>query len=332
MNEHYSTGLRTGDGTGKSALYRRLGQSGLLVSAVSLRLSCDQGINEPQPSQQLALVERALDQGVNHFDLMMPPNRLHNHLNLHQSVLSALYEHREDVVVSAQVGFHPLGRLAGFGSSKHITSALDGILRQTGLEYLDILYLNRYDRITPMRETVKAMTTAVDRGKTLYVGLSDYAPASALRIAKALSELGNPAIACQAPFSLLNPWAQDALTPIMEKQGASLVAETSLPKHLISYATADCRGGSVHDAVQLNGRRREAMKQLEGIAVRRGQSLISLAVSWVLRDWRVASSLLPISSVALFDESLTAMSHLDFTADELSAIDSCREQIDTIFD
>lgn len=331
MHEYESASFSTENDSGAQILCRRLGHSGLFVSAVSLSLNCGSGIDGPQPSKQLAIVERALELGVNHFDLTVPPNDVHKKSQLVQKdVLSALYERRDDIVLSSQVGFHPRGRMAGFGSRKHITSALDQILRQTGLEYLDILYINRYDRTTPMRETVEAMTAAFDRGKALYVGLSDYAPASALRVAQALNAAGTPAIAFRAPFSFLNPWAQEALMPIMNDQGSSLVAETSLPQRLISYVTTACRDRAGGETARLRTVQREAMKRLESIAVRRGQSLSSLAISWVLRDWRVSSSLMPISSIALLEEVTTSVNYLNFTADELSAIDSCREQIDAI--
>lgn len=260
------------------------------------------------PPAQEALVERALMLGINLFDLTFPPAARTGGAS-QVTIPESLRHLRDDMVLSTQAGFHPRGGLAGFGSRKSVLSSLNSILRRTGLDYIDILWMNRFDRMTPMEETMGALSSLVRQDKVLYVGLAGYAPAPARRAAELLRELGTPAIACLAPFSLINPWVEDGLLDTLDEQGISLLADSLLSNFLVE-------GTTWRDS-----------ETLSEIAAARGQTPASLSLSWVLRDRRVASALIKVASGAQLEESCMAADHMRFTPAEIDAVNACRARL-----
>ncbi|WP_324289668.1 aldo/keto reductase [Streptomyces sp. H27-G5] len=225
-----------------------------------------------------------------------------------RQILIPVQAWRNEVVISTRVGLgtHPMASL-GFGSRKHLLSSLDRFLHQTGLDYLDILYAHRYDRRTPMDETVGALVSAVQQGKVLYVGLSDYAPSALGHANRLLHERGVPAIAYQTSYSLLDQWADSDLLSTLSHLGIGVIACAPLGHAALTP------GRPVADSASLNA--------LAQIATARGQTLPQLALSWVLRNPIVTSALLSTTCPQHLIENISALDRTDFTPKELATLE-----------
>lgn len=300
-------------------VYRRCGFSGLHVSAIAVGLPC--GTNGTgQYGSHRALVQRALDHGITHFDL--PASWAGSDGTSSkplQGVLAVLRQHRDDVVLAAHIGFGTRRkRSVGFGSRKDLLSSLNAVLRGLSLDYVDILYSDRYDPNTPLEETMEALASAVRQGKALYAGLAGYAPAMARRAVEILYELGNPPIVCQAPFSVLNPWVEDALLDILDSYRVSFVADNPLASGTLdTEIPSSGNQGYGQWPGQAVG---SATEELSKIADDRGQNLSQLALSWVLRNCRVSSAIITPQTCRQLDDFCAAVAHTSFTAVELEAI------------
>ena len=316
------------DGTGMH--YRRTGRSGLRLPALSLGLWQNFGTDRPEEVQR-AILRRAFDRGVTHFDLANnygpPYGRAEE--NVGRYLADDFKSHRDELVISTKAGWDmwpgPYGQ--GGGARKHVLASLDQSLGRLGLDYVDIFYSHRFDPDTPVEETVAALDTAVRSGRALYAGISSYSPEKTREAATIARELGTPLLIHQPSYSMLNRWVEDGLLDELEEQGMGCIAFTALAQGLLTDryldgVPPDSRAAREDSTVTgLDDDILARVRALNGIAERRGQKLAQLALQWVLRDDRVTSAVIGASSVEQLDTNLDALSGPPLTDDELAEID-----------
>ena len=310
--------------------YRRVGRSGLLLPAISLGLWQNFGGDRPLETQR-AIVRRAFDLGITHFDLANnygPPYGSAEE-NFGRILATDLRGHRDELVISTKAGYDMWpGPYGDHGSRKYLIASLDQSLSRMGLPYVDIFYSHRVDPDTPLEETMGALDTAVRQGKALYAGISSYSPERTREAAAILRELGTPLLIHQPSYSMLNRWIEDGLLDVLEDEGAGCIVFSPLAQGLLTDRYLDgvpkgsraAKPGSL-DQGQLSEETLAKVRALHELAARRGQSLAQLAVAWALRDPRVTSALLGASSVAQLEANVAALDNLDFAGDELAEID-----------
>ena len=316
------------DGTGMH--YRRTGRSGLRLPALSLGLWQNFGTDRPEEAQR-AILRRAFDRGVTHFDLANnygpPYGRAEE--NVGRYLADDFASHRDELVISTKAGWDmwpgPYGQ--GGGARKHVLASLDQSLGRLGLDYVDIFYSHRFDPDTPVEETMAALDTAVRSGRALHVGISSYSPEKTREAATIARELGTPLLIHQPSYSMLNRWVEDGLLDELEEQGMGCIAFTALAQGLLTDryldgVPPDSRAAREDSTVAgLDDDVLARVRALNGIAERRGQRLAQLALQWVLRDDRVTSAVIGASSVEQLDTNLDALSGPPLTDDELAEID-----------
>ena len=316
------------DGTGMH--YRRTGRSGLRLPALSLGLWQNFGTDRPEEVQR-AILRRAFDRGVTHFDLANnygpPYGRAEE--NVGRYLADDFKSHRDELVISTKAGWDmwpgPYGQ--GGGARKHVLASLDQSLGRLGLDYVDIFYSHRFDPDTPVEETVAALDTAVRSGRALYAGISSYSPEKTREAATIARELGTPLLIHQPSYSMLNRWVEGGLLDELEEQGMGCIAFTALAQGLLTDryldgVPPDSRAAREDSTVTgLDDDVLARVRALNGIAERRGQKLAQLALQWVLRDDRVTSAVIGASSVEQLDTNLDALSGPPLTDDELAEID-----------
>jgi L-glyceraldehyde 3-phosphate reductase len=313
-----------------SMAYRRTGRSGLKLPAVSLGLWQNFGQDVPMDRQQ-AILRRAFDLGVTHFDLANnygPPYGAAEE-NFGEHLRRDFAPYRDQLVISTKAGYDMWpGPYGDHGSRKYLLASLDQSLARMGLDYVDIFYAHRADPDTPLEETMGALHTAVTSGKALYAGISSYSPERTLQAAQILADLGTPLLIHQPSYSMFNRWVEGGLLDTLGELGVGCIAFSPLAQGLLTdrYLTgipADARAareGSMQKKM-VNDDTLAAIRALSGIAECRGQSLAQLAIAWTLRNQRVTSALVGASSVRQLEANLGAIARLDFTDAELSAID-----------
>jgi len=220
------------------------------------------------------------------------------------------------------------GPYGEWGSRKYLTASLDQSLRRLGVDYVDIFYSHRFDPSTPLEETMGALDSAVRAGKALYAGISSYGPANTIEAAAILRDLGTPCLIHQPSYSLLNRWIEDGLLDVLGEEGIGCIVFSPLAQGLLSDKyldgiPGDSRAvtGDSFDQRMLAEDNLARVRGLNQIAGDRGQSLAQMAVAWVLRDARVTSALVGARNWTQFQDLLGALDNLDFTAEELTAID-----------
>jgi L-glyceraldehyde 3-phosphate reductase len=311
--------------------YRRCGRSGLTLPAISLGFWHNFGDDKPLETQR-AVVRRAFDLGVTHFDLANnygPPNGAAE-INVGRLLKEDFGPYRDELIISTKAGWGMWeGPYGDFGSRKYLTASLDQSLQRLGLDYVDIFYHHRPDPDTPLEETMTALDAAVRAGKALYVGVSSYSPEHTRRAAAILGELGTPLVIHQPSYSMFNRWIEGGLLDVLGEVGAGCIAFTALAQGLLTNrylngVPQDSRAaqGKSLDQSIINDENLARVRALNEIAESRGQSLAQLALSWVLRDERMTSTLIGASSVAQLEDNVAAVKRLDFSADELAAIES----------
>ena len=309
--------------------YRRSGRSGLKLPALSLGFWHNFGDIAPLSTQR-AIVRRAFDLGITHFDLANnygPPYGSAEE-NAGRILRTDFKPYRDELVISTKAGWDMWpGPYGEFGSRKYMLASLDQSLKRLGLEYVDIFYSHRLDRETPLEETLGALDTAVRQGKALYAGISSYPPAETLEAASILRNMGTPLLIHQPSYSLLNRWIEDGLLEALgdEQIGCivfSPLSQGQLTNRYLGGVPAGSR--ATHspflsaDQVKENLPR---IRALDAIAGRRGQSLAQMALAWVLRDSRVTSAIIGASSVEQLEDDVRALQKLDFEPEELAEID-----------
>jgi L-glyceraldehyde 3-phosphate reductase len=310
--------------------YRRCGRSGVKLPEVSLGLWQNFGDESPLDTQR-AILHRAFDLGVTHFDLANnygPPYGTAE-INFGRIMREDLRPYRDELIISTKAGYDMWpGPYGDFGSRKYLLASLDQSLARMGLEYVDIFYSHRADPDTPLEETMGALATAVSSGRALYAGISSYSPARTEQAAAILRDLGTPLLIHQPSYSILNRWIEDGLLDTLERVGAGCIAFSPLAQGLLTgkylngipEGSRASRGGSL-SADQLSEQNLARVRALNDIARARGQSLAQMALSWALRDERVTSVLIGASSVTQLEENAAAAGRADFSAEELAAID-----------
>ncbi|GLF94391.1 L-glyceraldehyde 3-phosphate reductase [Streptomyces yaizuensis] len=311
--------------------YRRSGRSGLRLPAVSLGLWHNFGDDRTLASQR-AILRRAFDLGITHFDLANnygpPPGSAE--LNFGKIFAQDFAPYRDELVISTKAGYlmHP-GPYGEWGSRKYLLSSLDASLKRMGLDYVDIFYSHRFDPHTPLEETMGALASAVRQGKALYAGVSSYNSEQTAEAARLLREMGVPALIHQPSYSMINRWTEDdGLLDTLETAGMGCIAYVPLAQGLLTgkYLQGIPEGsrasqGKSLDPALLSDEVVRRLRGLNDIAARRGQSLAQLALSWVLRDPRMTSALIGASSVGQLEENVAALAGAPLTAAELAEID-----------
>ena len=312
--------------------YRRTGRSGLKLPAVSLGLWHNFGDDRTLDSQR-AILRRAFDLGVTHFDLANnygpPPGSAE--LNFGKIFRQDFTPYRDELVISTKAGYemHP-GPYGEWGSRKYLLSSLDASLKRMGLDYVDIFYSHRFDPDTPLEETMGALASAVQQGKALYVGVSSYDAEQTAEAARLLREMGVPALIHQPSYSMINRWIEDdGLLDTLEAAGMGCISFVPLAQGLLTnkYLAGIPEGsratqGKSLDPALLSEEVVRRLNGLNGIAARRGQSLAQLALNWVLRDGRMTSALIGASSVRQLEENVAALAGPPLSDEELREIDS----------
>ncbi|KRG40941.1 aldo/keto reductase [Stenotrophomonas panacihumi] len=311
--------------------YRRVGRSGLVLPAVSLGLWQNFGGVDVFETGR-AMLRRAFDRGVTHFDLANnygPPYGSAEE-NFGRWFASDFAAHRDELVISTKAGWDmwpgPYGGPSG--SRKHVLASCEQSLRRMGLDYVDIFYSHRVDADTPLEETMGALAHLHRQGKALYLGISSYSPELTRQAEAILRSEGVPLLIHQPNYSMLNRDIEQGLLPALGELGVGCIAFSPLAQGMLSdkYLKGvpdDARArrdGSLKQRM-LSADNLERIRALNDIAAARGQSLAQMAIAWVLRDARVTSALIGARTVAQLDDSLDAVKRLDFSAEELAAID-----------
>jgi L-glyceraldehyde 3-phosphate reductase len=301
------------------------------LPAVSLGLWQNFGEDHLEETAR-AMLRRAFDLGVTHLDLANnygPPYGAAERL-LGRVLASDFASHRDELVISTKAGWDMWpGPYGDWGSRKYLLASLDQSLRRLGVEYVDVFYHHRPDPETPLEETMGALATAVRRGKALYAGISSYSPSKTRAAAAMLQDLGVPLLVSQPSYSIFNRWVEGGLLDALEEVGAGCVVFSPLAQGMLSSRYLDgvpsgsraSRGDSLH-AAWLGPQVMDRVRALEEVARGRGQTLAQMALAWTLRDPHVTSTLVGASSVAQLEENLRALDHLDFSDDDLKAIDA----------
>jgi L-glyceraldehyde 3-phosphate reductase len=314
-----------------SLQYRRCGRSGLLLPPLSLGLWHNFGGERPFETQR-AIVRRAFDLGITHFDLANnygPPYGSAED-NFGRMLATDLKPYRDELVISTKAGYDMWpGPYGDHGSRKYLLASLDQSLGRMGLDYVDIFYSHRFDPDTPLEETMGALDAAVRAGKALYVGISSYNSHRTREAAAILRQLGTPLLIHQPSYSMLNRWIEDDhLLDTLEEIGAGCIAFSPLAQGLLTNrylngVPADSRiaTGGAMTADMLTDERLSRVRALNEVAARRGQTLAQLALVWALRDPRLTSLVIGASSVAQLEDNVAALANTDLTDAELAEVD-----------
>jgi len=313
----------------KQYAYNRVGNSGLIVSPISLGTWYNFGDDTPF-QQQRDIIRFAFENGINHIDIANqygPPLGAAEE-NIGRILRKDFGPYRNELVIATKAGWPqwlgPNGRLGG---KKHLLGSIDESLGRLGLDYVDIFYSHRFDPDTPLRETIEALDAIVRAGKALYVGISSYSAQRSREAFAIARELGTPLLVNQSSYSLLNRWIEDELLDDLADFGGAAIAFTPLAQGLLAdrYLHGfDVQRAQQRPYISAEAQSEDNLNRLRGLAAiaqERGQTLSQLAIAWTLRDPRVASTLVGISSKQQLAENLKALDNLTFSAEELARIE-----------
>ena len=312
-------------------LYRRCGHSGLKLPQLSLGLWHNFG-DVDDPANRRALILRAFDLGITHFDLANnygpPPGSAET--NFGKVLHADLAAHRDELIISSKAGYDMWpGPYGDFGSRKYLLASLDQSLKRMNLEYVDIFYSHRPDPGTPLEETMGALAHAVRSGKALYVGLSNYNAEQTARASKLLRELGTPCLIHQPKYHMFERTVEDGLLDVLTQEGIGCIpfcplAQGLLTNRYLAGIPADSRAG--HDPRflkpdHITDAKVSQIRQLDTLAKNRGQSLAQMALAWILRQPAVTTCLIGASKVGQIEDNLGALKNLKFSSEELATIE-----------
>jgi L-glyceraldehyde 3-phosphate reductase len=311
--------------------FARCGRSGLDLPKVALGLWQNFGSRAPlEPAREMLL--KSFDRGVTHFDLAnnYGPEYGTAEENFGRIMVTDLGRYRDELILSTKAGYDmwpgPYGQ--GGGSRKYMLASLDQSLSRMAVDYVDIFYSHRFDPTTPLEETMGALTTAVQQGKALYVGISSYGPAATAEAAAILRDSGTPCLIHQPSYSMLNRWIESGLLDIAEAEGMGVIvfsplAQGMLTSRYLDGVPSDSRAaeGSSLAPGFITEENLARVRGLNTIAKGRNQTLAQMAISWTLRDPRVTTALIGASRWSQIEDSLGALENLVFTAEELTEID-----------
>jgi L-glyceraldehyde 3-phosphate reductase len=312
-------------------LFARCGRSGLDLPKIAIGLWQNFGSRAPlEPAREMLL--KSFDRGVTHFDLAnnYGPEYGTAEENFGRIMASDLRPYRDELVVSTKAGYDmwpgPYGQ--GGGGRKYMLASLDQSLARMEIDYVDIFYSHRFDPTTPLEETMGALTTAVQQGKALYVGISSYGPIATAEAAAMLRDAGTPCLVHQPSYSLLNRWIERDLLDVTEAEGMGVVVFSPLGQGILTSRYLDgipsdsrAAEGSTLTSEYLSDKNLDRVRGLDAIARKRGQTLAQLAIAWTLRDPRVTAALVGASRWSQIEDSLGALDNLEFTTEELTEID-----------
>ncbi len=311
--------------------YRRCGQSGLKLPAVSLGLWHNFGHDTPHFTKQ-DMCRTAFDLGITHFDLANnygPPKGAAEEA-FGEILRTDFKPYRDELIISSKAGYDMwTGPYGEWGSRKYMIASCDQSLKRMGLDYVDIFYSHRFDPNTPLEETMGALDTLVRQGKALYVGISSYNSQRTREAVRILNELGTPCLIHQPSYNMLNRWVEkDGLKDTLKELGVGSIAFTPLAQGMLSNKylngiPADSRAASGRflKKEMITERAVEHLKKLNDIAARRGQTLAQMAIAWVLRDEGITTALIGASRASQIVDCAGAINNLDFTPEELAEID-----------
>jgi L-glyceraldehyde 3-phosphate reductase len=310
--------------------YRRTGRSGLLLPTISLGLWQNFGSERPVETSR-EILRRGFDLGITHFDLA---NNYGPPYGSAEETFGRIYEqdfrpYRDELVLSTKAGYDMWpGPYGEWGSRKYLLASLDQSLKRMGVDYVDIFYSHRPDPETPIEETMGALDTAVRQGKALYAGISSYSPDETRAAVDALRELGTPLLIHQPSYSMFNRWIEDGLLDVLGEEGVGTIVFSPLAQGLLSERYLEgipeesrAARNETLPSSHVNEQTRAKIKGLAEIAARRGQTLPQLALAWTLRDPRVTSTLVGVSSLDQLEQNVATLERMDFSEDELDEID-----------
>lgn len=311
--------------------YNRCGRSGLVLPAISLGLWHNFGGVDTLENSR-AMLRCAFDLGITHFDLANnygpPPGSAEESFG--KLMAQDLRPHRDELIISTKAGYWMWpGPYGEWGSRKYLIASLDQSLKRMGLDYVDIFYSHRPDPNTPLEETMGALDFAVRSGRALYVGISSYNPAQTREAARILRELGTPCLIHQPNYNMFDRWIEDGLLDVLDEEGIGCIVFSPLAQGLLTEKylkgiPPDSRAGKSTGFLrpeQVTEARVARVWQLREIAQVRGQTMAQLALAWVLRRPTVTSALIGASRVSQIEDCVAALDHLDFSAEELQAIE-----------
>jgi len=311
--------------------YRRCGKSGIRLPEISLGLWHNFGSVDVLENFR-KILWRAFDKGITHFDLAnnygpLPGSAEENFGIILKKDFNNL---RDEMIISTKAGWEMWpGPYGNFGSRKYLLSSLDQSLKRMNLEYVDIFYSHRPDPETPLEETMGALAQAVYQGKALYAGISSYPADLTKRAAEILKEMHVNCLIHQPKYSMFNRWVENGLLDVLEENGIGCIPFSPLEQGLLTEKylkgiPVDSRAYKPHGFLKIEdvtAERISKAKRLNGIAAERNQSLSQMAIAWLLKDTRVTSVLIGVSSVNQLDDNLKALNNLKFSGEELKKID-----------
>jgi len=312
-------------------LYRRCGNSGIKLSAVSLGLWHNFGDVDTMSTYRKTL-HTAFDSGITHFDLANnygpPPGSAE--INFGRILKEDFASHRDEMIISTKAGYYMWeGPYGEWGSKKNLVASLNQSLKRMDLEYVDIYYHHRPDPDTPLYETMSALDLIVRQGKALYVGISNYKPKEAAEAIKILKELGTPCLIHQPKYSMFERWVEDGLLELLGKEGVGCIPFSPLAQGLLTnkYLSGIPTDSRVAKGVgfltenNLTEARLSQIKRLNDIALERGQSLAQMALAWILRHGEVTTVLIGASRPEQLTDSLKCLDNIKFSTEELAKIE-----------
>jgi L-glyceraldehyde 3-phosphate reductase len=313
--------------------YNRCGNSGLLLPALSLGLWHNFGdVDDFKNARRI--IRHAFDKGITHFDLANnygpPPGSAEENFGamLKKDFSGNL---RDELIISTKAGYVMWpGPYGNWGSRKYLMSSLDQSLKRMRLNYVDIFYSHRPDPETPLEETMMALHDIVKSGKALYVGISNYRAPEAKRALEILKNAGTPCLIHQPKYSMFERWVEDGLLNVLEEYGVGCIPFSPLAQGLLTDrylkgVPEGSRASKEHGFLKTNDitpEKLEKIQKLNEIAKRRNQSLAQMALSWLLKDKRITTVLIGVSSVEQLDNNLACLKNRLFSSEELNEIES----------
>lgn len=315
-----------------SMTYNRCGRSGIRLPAISLGLWHNfGGVDEFKNGRKI--VRRAFDSGITHFDLANnygpPPGSAEENFGL---ILKKDFPGylRDELIISTKAGYLMWpGPYGEWGSRKYLLSSLDQSLQRMKLDYVDIFYSHRPDPDTPLEETMMALDQAVKSGKALYAGISNYEAPMAKKAFEILKSLGTPCLIHQPKYSMFVRWVEEGLLDVLEEFGVGCIPFSPLAQGLLTdrYLKGipeGSRASKSHGYLksgEITNDKLDKIMRLNEIAGRRNQTLAQMALSWLLKDKRVTSVLIGVSSVDQLKNNLDCLNNPDYSSDELQEIE-----------
>ena len=316
--------------------YRRCGRSGLLLPAISLGLWHNFGhVDEMKNSRNI--LRLAFDNGITHFDLANnygpPPGSAEE--NFGAILKKDFASHRDELIISTKAGYLMWdGPYGNWGSKKYLVASLDQSLQRMGIDYVDIFYHHRPDPETPLEETMAALDLIVRQGKALYAGISNYYPEEAAKAIAILRRLGTPCVIHQPKYSMFERWVEHGLLDLLEKEGVGCIPFSPLAQGMLTNKYLDgipknSRAAKSHGFLQekeITEDKLLKIRTLHAIAQQRKQSLAQMALAWILKDHRITSVLVGVSSPEQLEDLLPCLKNTAFSPEELERIEEVLAQ------